>query len=117
MALQAAFFHNGAFTKLDDALKFHVDTINVAKAYAPGNYGVQPDLTLPPGAANPTDRVLKTLDGKLAKPLNLTPQEFADLLAFVANGLLDPRAKPDELMKQIPTSVPSGAGLPTFVKP
>jgi len=54
------------------------------------------------------------LDPRLARPVNLTDQEFADLLEFIRNGLLDPRALPENLARLIPASVPSGLALQTF---
>jgi hypothetical protein len=38
----------------------------------------------------------------------LTDEEFSQLVDFVRNGLLDQRAKPENLRKLIPRSVPSG---------
>jgi len=40
--------------------------------------------------------------------------EFRRLVDFVPNGLLDPRAKPENLRKLIPTRVPSGRALQKF---
>lgn len=112
VSLQPAFFHNGAFTKLSDAVKYHLDTLNLAKTYDPAAAGLPSDLqkALP----DPTDTVLKTLAPQLAKPIKLTETEVADLVTFLAEGLLDPRAKPEALMGKIPTSLPSGAKLPIF---
>lgn len=112
VSLQPAFFHNGAFTKLADAVKYHLDTLNLAKTYDPTAVGVASDLrkALP----DPTDAVLKTLAPQLVKAVKLTEAEVADLVTFLAEGLLDPRARPDVLMGKIPTSLPSGAKLPIF---
>ena len=52
--------------------------------------------------------VLSRLDPLLANPIHLTDEEFRQLVDFVTNGLLDPRAKPDNLKKLVPKSVPSG---------
>jgi cytochrome c peroxidase len=44
----------------------------------------------------------------------LTPRQFDDLVAFVRDGLLDPRARPRNLCRLIPESLPSGMSLPRF---
>jgi cytochrome c peroxidase len=117
VALQPTYFHNGAFTRLSDALRFHVDTLRLAKSYDPATAGVAQDLKKGIGADDPTDRVLTTLSPALRKPLALSPDEFDSLLAFLTQGLTDNRAKPDNLMKLIPPSLPSGAKVQTFQKP
>ena len=43
----------------------------------------------------------------------MTDAELADLGAFLRDGLLDERAKPENLMKLIPAELPSG--LPPLV--
>ena len=53
----------------------------------------------------------------LASPLRLTKQELRDLVAFVRDGLLDPRARPEQLRHLIPDSVPSGAPALRFECP
>jgi hypothetical protein len=52
--------------------------------------------------------VLARLDPLLATPIHLTDEEFRQLVDFVTNGLLDPRAKSENLRKLVPKSVPSG---------
>jgi cytochrome c peroxidase len=44
----------------------------------------------------------------LAAPTFLTADELASLVAFVSNGLLDPRASRNSLCSLVPTSLPSG---------
>ncbi len=109
-ALQPAFFHNGAYTRLDDAIRFHIGTVAAAPHYNGAAAGVDPDLR---GRLGPIAPVIQRLDPKLVVPLNLTNSEFADLVAFVRDGLLDPDARADRLCKLVPRSVPSG--LPTMV--
>jgi hypothetical protein len=46
--------------------------------------------------------VLARVDPILATPINLTDEEFSQLVDFVRNGLLDRRAKPENLRKMIP---------------
>lgn len=110
-ALQPAFFHNGAFTRLEDALRFHLNPAGLAPGYDPTAAGVAPDLR---GSTGPIAPVLARLDPALAAPINLTNDEFRRLLDFVGNGLLDPGAKPQNLRKLIPARVPSGRPVHTF---
>jgi cytochrome c peroxidase len=110
VALQPAFFHNGAFTRLEDAVRHHLDVFTSARNYSPVAAGVAPDLMAPMG---PIEAVLARVDPILAAPINLTDEEFSQLVDFVRNGLLDRRAKPENLRKLIPRSVPSG--LPVLV--
>ena len=111
VALQPAFFHNGAFTRLEDALRFHLDAASGAGAYDPEQAGVDLDLHGPLG---PTQPVLDRLDPLLQAPVALTEEEFRQLLAFVRGGLLDPRATPENLRKLIPKSLPSGRPVHQF---
>jgi cytochrome c peroxidase len=105
VALQPAFFHNGAFTRLEDAIRHHLDVFASARQYNPGAAGVDPDLMAPMG---PIEPVLTRVDPILATPIQLTDDEFQQLVDFVRDGLLDRRATPAFLKKQIPKSVPSG---------
>jgi len=105
VALQAAFFHNGAFTRLEDAIRHHLDVFASARHYNPGAAGVDSDLMAPMG---PMEPVLTRVDPILVTPIELTADEFQQLVDFVRNGLLDRRATPEVLKKQIPKSVPSG---------
>ena len=89
VALQPAFFHNGAFTRLEDAIRHHLNVPESARAYDPRRAGVAADLAF---ALGPIEPVLATLDPLLATPIDLSDPEFDDLLSFVRNGLLDDRA-------------------------
>src|SRR4030095_2893484 len=105
VALQPAFFHNGAFTRLEDAGRHHLDVFTSARHYTPEAAGVAPDLPAPMG---PIEPVLERVDPLLATPIQLTDEEFTQLVDFVRNGLLDQRGKPENLRRLIPRSVPSG---------
>jgi cytochrome c peroxidase len=111
VALQPAFFHNGAFTKLEDAVRHHLDVFTSARSYNPRVAGVDPDLTAPIG---PIEPVLSRIDPILATSIRLTDEQFRQLVDFVRNGLLDQRAKPESLRKLIPRAVPSGFPVLTF---
>lgn len=104
-ALQAAFFHNGAFTKLEDAIRFHLNAPANAPRYNATLAGVDKDLRYRLG---PIEPVLERIDPRLANPIELTPEEFESLVAFVRDGLLDKRAQKQNLCKLPPASVPSG---------
>jgi cytochrome c peroxidase len=105
VALQPAFFHNGAFTKLEDAIRHHLDVFNSARNYNPEAAGVAADLRAPMG---PIEPVLERVDPILRTPIHLADDEFEQLVDFVRNGLLDQRARPEKLRRMIPRSVPSG---------
>jgi cytochrome c peroxidase len=105
VALQPAFFHNGAFTRLEDAIRHHLDVFTSARSYNPQSAGIDTDLAGPVG---PIEPVLARIDPILVTPVTLSQDEFQQLVDFVRNGLLDRRAKPELLRKQIPKSVPSG---------
>jgi len=108
IALQPAFFHNGAFTRLEDAIGHHLDVPESVENYSPAIAGVDRDLSY---SLRTMNSVLATLDPLLAKPNHLGDRDFNDLVAFVRNGLLDPKAAPAFLCRLIPTSVPSGRTL------
>lgn len=103
VALQPAFMHNGAFTSLEQAIRYHLDAVAGAKKYSTAH--LPPDLQAPMG---PIEPVLQRLDPLLAQPVRLSDEEFAALVDFVRNGLLDPAASPERLRHLIPENLPSG---------
>ena len=111
LALQPAFFHNGCFTRLEDAVRHHLDVFKSARRYDPVDAGIAPDLTHRLGSRRP---VLERLDPLLIEPIRLSRKEFEALIAFLREGLLDPRATPENLKKLIPASVPSGMPVLKF---
>ncbi len=111
VAMQPTFFHNGSFTRLEDAIRHHLDVLTSVNNYDPAAAGVALDLAGPLGPMAP---VLARLDPLLVNPIVLTDREFRQLVDFVGNGLLDPRAKPENLRKLVPKSVPSGRGVLIF---
>jgi cytochrome c peroxidase len=110
VALQPTFFHNGAFTRLEDAIRHHLDVFTSARNYSPVAAGVDTDLRTLRG---PIEPVLDRIDPILATPISLTNEEFRQLVDFVRTGLLDTRAGKD-LRKLIPKSVPSGRPVLVF---
>jgi cytochrome c peroxidase len=111
VALQPTFFHNGAFTRLEDAIRHHLDVLASARKYSPNKAGVARDLTLRQG---PSEPVMQVLDPLLAFPTRLSESEFADLYRFVSDGLLDRRARPGTLCRLVPEVLPSGYRPLTF---
>jgi cytochrome c peroxidase len=111
VALQPAFFHNGAFTRLEDAVRHHLDVFASMRDYDPQTAGIDADLYAPLG---PSEPVLARVDTVLARPIVLTDDEFLNLVDFVREGLLDRRAQPEYLRKLIPASVPSGLPVLDF---
>ena len=105
VALQKAFFHNGAFTRLEDAIYHHLHVFDSARGYDPIRAGVDRDLTTRLG---PIEPVLARLDPLLVNPPRLTDAEFQNLVAFIRTGLSDSRAEPRKLCSMIPASLPSG---------
>lgn len=113
IALQPAFFHNGSFARLEDAVRYHLNTLRLAPYYDPAAAGIAPDLRVRRGPIAP---VLARLDPRIAalSDLALSRQEFQDLVAFLRDGLLDPRARPENLCRTIPKRVPSGIRVLRF---
>lgn len=105
VALQPTFFHNGAFTRLEDAIRHHLNVNASVVGYDPLAAGVDPDLAVRMGPMAP---VLARIDPILSTPINLTEDEFQQLVDFVRHGLLDQRARPEKLQRLIPRSAPSG---------
>ena len=103
VGLQPAFMHNGAFVRLEDAIRFHLDATAGMTAYSTARLPV--DLQ---GAIGPTQPVLDRLDPLLRTPVTLTEEELVSLVDFVRNGLLDPAAEPQRLRRLIPEKLPSG---------
>jgi cytochrome c peroxidase len=105
LAVAPGFFHNGAFIRLEDAIRHHLDVYKSARTYDPVEAGVPADLTYRLG---PIEPVLQRLDPLLQSPIHLGENEFDDLVSFVRNGLLDERVKAENLCKLVPDAVPSG---------
>ena len=109
VALQPTFFHNGAFTTLESAIRHHLNVFESVRDYDPSS--LDSDLL---GARAPMRPVLARLDRRLASPRRLTGDEFRQLVDFVRHGLLDPRARPEHLRRLIPGRVPSGRAIHFF---
>jgi hypothetical protein len=104
-ALQPAFFHNGAMTRIQDAIRHHLDDLDSARNYNPHRAAVVIDLRYRIG---PIEPVLARVDEFLQTPITLTGGEFEALAAFVRDALLDERATRRHLSPLVPATVPSG---------
>ena len=114
VAVQPTFMHNGAFTRLDDAIRHHLNVIDSALNYTPISQNLPADLSGPLGPMAP---VLGRLDPTLSSPIVLTESQFEQLVVFVQDGLLDPRATPNRLRHLILRTVPSGRPMLEFEFP
>ncbi len=109
VALQPAFMHNGAFVHLEDAIRYHLDAVRGSAEYS--TIDLPPDLQ---GGTGPMAPVLERLDPLLQPGVELTPEEFDALVAFVRDGLLDPDARPERLRRLVPQKLPSGMDALVF---
>jgi len=110
LALSPAFFHNGAFATLRDAIHFHTNVVAASRSYHPFRAGVPLDLTDRIGPPVP----VHLIDPLVRTPVPLAPAELDDLVAFVRDGLLDPRVDPAHLCRLVPASAPSGSQMMRF---
>ncbi|MDX1944529.1 MAG: cytochrome c peroxidase [Pirellulaceae bacterium] len=104
IAIQAHFFHNGAFDSLEDAIRHHLDVKKSVASYSPRGR-LPGDMDGPLGPMQP---VLANLDPLVKKPIKLSSDEFRQLVSFVRFGLLDSRVLPRNLAALAPTELPSG---------
>jgi cytochrome c peroxidase len=111
VAVQATFMHNGSFTRLEDAVRHHLNVAASARQYTPARQQLAADLS---GPAGPIDPVLARIDPILVTPIDPTNEQINQLVAFVRDGLLDPRAKPEHLRRLVPRSVPNGRPVLIF---
>jgi cytochrome c peroxidase len=109
VALQPTFMHDGAFVRLGEAIRYHLDPARYASAYTPS--ALAADLQGPTGPIQP---VLARLDPAVRTSAALTDEELADLVSFVGEGLLDPAGRPARLRHLVPEVLPSGARPLTF---
>lgn len=114
VALQPTFMHDGAFTSLEAAVRHHLDVIASALTYDPAAQGLDADLM---GAVAPVTPILDRIDPLLSTPSELSQEQLDSLVAFLRNGLLDPRASPERLRRLVPDRLPSGRAPLVFQSP
>jgi cytochrome c peroxidase len=105
VAVEAAYMHDGAFTDLAAAIRHHLDARASLLSYDSTRQGLPSDLA---AATGPRAPLLEAVDPLLATPILLSDSEFEDLVAYVRDALLDPRARPANLRKFVPPHLPSG---------
>ena len=110
LAVSPGFFHNGAFVRLEDAVRFHLNVIQGARTYDPVAAGLPADLTHGVGPPVPVSRI----DERMRRPQPLNPAAVNDLVAFIRDGLHDPRVTASNLCQLVPPSVPSGRPVLQF---
>ena len=106
--LEAPYFHNGAYTKLEDAVRHHINPALALEIYDDSQ--VEPEL-IGTFQDDPLtiSLLLSTLDPRLKvfdRPLN--DSQMSDLLAFLS-ALTDPKSI--NLLDIVPDSLPSGLPL------
>jgi len=111
VAVEAAYMHDGAFTSLRAAIRHHLDVRASLVWYDPSAQRLPGDLV---GRIGPVAPLLDALDPLVSGRIELTGAELDDLVAFVARGLLDPRAAPQRLRTLVPRTLPSGRQPLTF---
>ena len=111
VVVEAAYMHDGAFTSLRAAIHHHLDVVGSVRSYDPLAQGLPTDLAL---TSAPAGLLIDTLDPLLRDPIALSSAELDDLVAFVAEGLLDQRARPQRLRSLVPKTLPSGRQPLTF---
>jgi cytochrome c peroxidase len=109
VGLQPTFMHNGAFVRLDDAIRHHLDVRESVRRYTTAP--LDPDLQGPLGPIAP---VLARLDPLVRAPLRLSDAEFLWLMDFVGNALTDSGASPERLRDLVPNALPSGEPVHVF---
>ena len=100
-ALAPAFFHNGAFARLEDAIRFH---LNPAQGYNPAKAGIDADLYAGLGPRVPASNLHPLFRNGGIK---LSESDIRDVIQFVKTGLLDRRAAKENLCRLVPKFVPS----------
>ena len=111
VGLQPAFFHNGSFTVLDDAVRHHLNVLSSLKQYDPQRAGVAADLT---HRLAPIANVAANIDPLVRSPRSLSGQELDDLVQFLRHGLLDERASSAHACALVPKSLPGGTQMLRF---
>lgn len=103
VTLTGPYMHNGAYASLAAAVLHHLDPVGALLNYDPSQLDPRLQDTVMDDPAT-LKSILATLDPQ-AKPIDITEEQFLDLLAFL-ESLTSPSL--GELEATIPESVPSG---------
>jgi cytochrome c peroxidase len=106
--LTAPYFHDGAYPTLEAVVR-HYNDVAASIATFDGSHLPAAVRAMHHGDAATISRQMQNLDFRLRQPLNLTPAEQADLVAFL-KALTDPAAR--NLAALRPAQVPSGLPVP-----
>ncbi|KRR15996.1 hypothetical protein CQ12_29030 [Bradyrhizobium jicamae] len=104
IARQKTFMHNGTFTSIRSAVVHHLDVRKSMQSYSADTEKVAADIR----NMGPKHLVLQDLSPKIANPIQLSSTEIDALVAFIEQGLTDPKTEPANLCKDIPVQLPSG---------
>lgn len=107
VAITGPYGHNGAYADLDAMVRHHLDPIRALSTYDRAQARLH-DLPLSAqdwGAMDDFEEVMRIAEATEIPPVELTEQQFGDLLAFL-DALTDPTAGKGRLGP--PSSVPSG---------
>jgi len=110
LAMSPAFFHNGAFTDLEAAIRHHLDVIDSATNYDLATAGLAGDLD----KLGPFQDMLDLVDPLLDPAPVLTETEIANLVKFVRDALFDEKSAPGKQCASMPDHLPSGFPLEEF---
>ena len=102
--LTGPYMHDGAYTTLEAAVRHYVDPAASLTNYDPSVLRPELQGTYLDDPAQ-LERILQTLDERVAVPLTLSDADVADLVAFL-RSLTDPAAS--GLGALVPETVPSG---------
>lgn len=107
VALTAPYFHNGAFTTLEGAVRHYINVGRSLQQYDPNQLPSAFRSTVHDG---PTvwNQLLATTDPNVSDSLRLSNADVNDLIAFLG-ALTDPSVA--NLSNQIPATVPSGLSV------
>jgi cytochrome c peroxidase len=102
--LSGPYMHDGAYTHLEAAVWHHLDVVGNMRDYDTSQLpeDLQDSFV---GDQESLEQMRETIDPVVATPIDLSPDEFADLMEFM-RALTDPAAR--DLGHLVPDSVPSG---------
>ncbi len=104
VTLTFPYMHNGAYSDLEAVIRHHLNPAAALQDYDPANLRTELQKTCQVDETT-IQSILETLDPVAQAPIELSPGEIADLLAFL-EALTSPSAV--DLSGNIPDSVPSG---------